>query len=69
MHNKEKSLSAGEVQVAKVQNLANGGARITLDLPETSIDVAAKLLQISMSSRPLVYAVFLEDLNETNSIS
>lgn len=33
-------------QVAKVQTLADGGIRIILDLPETAIDTATKMMQV-----------------------
>jgi len=33
-------------QVAKVTTLADGGIRITLDLPETDIDTATKMMQV-----------------------
>ena len=33
-------------QVAKIATLADGGIRITLDLPETAIDTATKLMQV-----------------------
>jgi len=33
-------------QVSKVTTLADGGIRITLDLPETAIETATKMMQV-----------------------
>ena len=33
-------------QVSKVATLADGGIRLTLDLSETAIDIAAKMMQV-----------------------
>ena len=33
-------------QIAKVQTLVDGGIRVTLDYPETAIDIAAQLMEL-----------------------
>lgn len=43
-------------QVAKVTTLADGGIRITLDLPETAIDTATKLMQVRQAGALLEVA-------------
>ena len=47
MSGNPKSQNAIEFQatVAKIQTLADGGIRITLDLPETAALIAAKLIE------------------------
>jgi hypothetical protein len=35
-------------QIAKVQTLADGGIRVTLDLPETAIETATQLMQVKV---------------------
>jgi hypothetical protein len=35
-------------QIAKVQTLADGGIRVTLDLPETAIETATQLMQVKI---------------------
>ena len=41
----DKAAIVFEAQVAKVQTLADGGVRVTLDLPETAITQAAMLME------------------------
>ena len=43
--------------VARVQTLADGGIRITLDLPETAIAQAAALMECKRQEVPLVIEV------------
>lgn len=43
--------------VARVQTLADGGLRITLDLPETAIAQAAALMECKRQEVPLVIKV------------
>lgn len=43
-------------QVAKVTTLADGGIRITLDLPETAIDTATKMMQVRQAGAILEIA-------------
>ena len=43
-------------QVSKVSTLADGGIRITLDLPETAIDTATKLMQVRQAGALLEVA-------------
>lgn len=46
--------------INKIQSLKDGGARITLDVPEYSKSVASKLLEISMGANPLIHVTFVE---------
>jgi poly-gamma-glutamate capsule biosynthesis protein CapA/YwtB (metallophosphatase superfamily) len=45
-----------QAQVAKVQTLADGGIRLVLDLPETAIDTAAKMMQAKQAGAALEIA-------------
>jgi len=49
MSGKPTSQNAGEIKfqatVARVQTLADGGLRVTLDLPETAVMEAAQLME------------------------
>lgn len=42
--------------VAKAQTLVDGGLRITLDLPETAIEIVAKLMQVKREGAVLEIA-------------
>jgi len=44
-------------QVYKVQTLVDGGIRLTLDLPETAVDVMGKLAAYQINAIP-VQAIF-----------
>ena len=46
--------------VYKVQTLADGGLRITLDLPETAIPQAAMLMECKREEIPLVFTAKVE---------
>ena len=41
----DKNLIKFSAQVAKVSTMADGGIRLILDLPETAIDTATKMMQ------------------------
>ena len=43
-------------QVAKVTTLVDGGIRITLDLPETAIETATKMMQVRQAGAVLEIA-------------
>ena len=43
-----------QATVYKVQTLIDGGLRITLDLPETAVPVAAMLMEIKREGIPLI---------------
>ena len=43
--------------VAQVKTLADGGIRVALDLSETSIDIAAALMQVKQAGAVLECAV------------
>ncbi len=60
-------------QVQKVQTLADGGIRVTLDLPETAIPQMAMLaeckrqglaLEISATEEKFIYSEFINGGNE-----
>jgi hypothetical protein len=42
-------------QVAKIQTLADGGLRLTLDMPETAIQQAAMLMECKREGIPLKF--------------
>ena len=46
--------------VYKVQTLADGGLRITLDLPETAIPQAAMLMECKREEIPLLFEAKVE---------
>ncbi len=52
--------------VAKVQTLADGGIRITLDLPEDTIDVAAWLMQAKRDEDAVKVQVTLNNQKQSN---
>ena len=54
-------------QVVKVQTLADGGLRVTLDLPETAIFAAAQLMEckrIGVAGEVTFKAVVLTELDD-----
>ena len=46
--------------INKVQTTADGGARITLDLPSISSDLISKLMTLKLQGRELVMVAFVE---------
>ena len=46
-----------DASVYKVQTLVDGGIRVTLDLPETAIEMAAKLMACQVSDVVLLVKV------------
>lgn len=46
-----------DAAVYKVQTLVDGGIRLTLDMPETAIEAASKLMDYQRLGRPLHVAV------------
>jgi hypothetical protein len=47
-------------EVAKVQTLADLGIRLTLDLPEDAVSVAAQLMECKRQGIPLVFEAKVE---------
>jgi hypothetical protein len=47
--------------VFKVQNLIDGGIRVTLDLPEDAIPQAAMLLETRREGIPLLFTAIVDD--------
>ena len=60
----ENSASVARIEFAatvyKVQTLADGGLRITLDLPESAIPQAAMLMECKREEIPLVFTAKVE---------
>jgi hypothetical protein len=56
-----------QAEVSKVSTLADGGIRITLDLPETAIDTAKKLMEARQAGALLeIAAVPVNIYGKTN---
>lgn len=55
MHNSDLTAIRFSAVVNKVQTLADGGIRVTLDLPETAINIMAMLAQTKVEGVPLVF--------------
>ena len=55
-----KEIGAAPAIIYKVQTSIDGGARLTLDLPETSADLILQLMQRKMSGKELVMCAFVE---------
>ena len=56
-------------QIVKVSTLADGGIRVTLDLPETAIDTATQLMQVRQGGGLLeVAAVAIVKLLDNNAL-
>ena len=51
----ELPVIAFQASVNKVQTLADGGIRVTFDLPETAIRQAAMLMECKRDGIPLVF--------------
>lgn len=45
-----------QASVSKVTTLADGGIRLVLDLPETAIDIASKMMQVRQAGAVLEVA-------------
>lgn len=54
--------------VASVKTLADGGIRITLDLPETAIAQAAALMECKRQMIPLKAELFADETNLLDSL-
>ena len=52
----EKSVIRFQAQVTKVQTMVDGGIRVILDLPETAIDTATKMMQAKQAGAVLEVA-------------
>jgi len=55
VHNSDLTAIRFSAVVNKVQTLADGGIRVTLDLPETAINIMAMLAQTKVEGVPLVF--------------
>ena len=56
---------AFSAQIAKVQTLADGGIRVTLDLPETAIETATQLMQVKQQGGLLEIAALPIEAGKT----
>ena len=54
-----------QAEVSKVSTLADGGIRVTLDLPETAIETAKKLMEARQAGAILQVAAVPVDVNGT----
>ncbi len=57
-------IGASNAIIYKIATTIDGGARLTLDLPEYSIDLISKLLQKKMQGKELVMCAFVEASSE-----
>lgn len=51
-------------QVYKVQTLVDGGIRVTIDLPETAVNVMAQLAQLQISGTAIKVTVTPDSRSE-----
>lgn len=53
-----------DAQVASIKTMADGGLRLTLDLPESAIAAVAWLMEAKRGAKPLHVAVVVNDDGE-----
>jgi len=56
----DKALGSCPCVIEKVQTLKDGGARITLDIPEIHSDVATEVMLYKLKGKSLIQAAFVE---------
>lgn len=56
-----KEIGAAEAQIYKVQTLADGGLRVTLDLSSQDISIVQKLMMLFSRGETLVKVGFAHD--------
>ena len=62
--NKNEGAICFQAQIQKVQTLADGGLRLTLDLAESEIDTATKMMQAKQAGAVLEIAALPMALDE-----
>lgn len=57
---KSQTLGVGDALIYKIQTTVDGGMRITIDLPETDIDLVQSLMRKKAQGSPRVLLCFME---------
>lgn len=57
----DKTLGVGTALINKVSTMTDGGFRVTLDFPETDLELIQRLLSKKSTDEPTVLVVFIEE--------